>query len=246
MSGYVDIVVLRHPAANAASAFAAASLVPVINGGDGDGEHPTQALTDLFTASTELEKRGKTIDGARIAIVGDLCFGRTTHSLMLTLAQFENVRFALLSPANLSMPRSYVDYALRRGHEVVFAKSMSEALDGADVIYMTRYQTERYGSDAALPALAAGMRLNAEIVSRHAPAGTVIMHPLPRSSDFGELSTDLDRSPGLAIFRQTDNGVPIRMAVFCTMFGLETRSILASFSQPKWMLRKRSDPDARA
>lgn len=243
VSGYVDAVVLRHPQNDAALVFASASRVPVINGGDGDGEHPTQSLTDLFTLQKELSRQGKMVDGARIAIIGDLRFGRTVHSLIITLAEFQAITLVLLSPLQLAMPQRYIDYPLGRGHRVVIAKTLTEALEGVDAIYLTRYQTERFKNDAGIPAAAADMRINAEIVARYAPKGTIIMHPLPRSSTVGELATDLDTSPDLAIFRQTDNGVPIRMAVFCAVFGIGADLIAASLDEPNWPLRKREAPD---
>lgn len=240
VSGYVDIVALRHPQSGAARRFADAALVPVINCGDGDGEHPTQSLTDLYTMDRELEARHKTIAGAKIAIVGDLKFGRTVHSLVIGLACYPHLSLSLCSPPGLELPDEYRDIAARAGHEVVIASSLDMALEGADVVYMTRYQEERYEAQDVLAPETSRFHLNAAAIAGLDGSAPVIMHPLPRDSRRGELATDLDTSGELAIFRQTDNGVPVRMGLFCALFGLTPETVRKAVKPNAWPLRKKA------
>lgn len=238
ISGYADVIVVRHPTPEAARIVAGAAQVPVINGGDGEAEHPTQALTDFYTISKELKAQGKSIDGATIVILGDLRYGRTTHSLIALMSVFDDIRFRLVSPEALSMPEQYADIARARGHDVQVFRSLEEGLAGADIVYATRYQSERFQIDPHVRDAAERLRLDAASFRRFAPADAVILHPLPRDEVFGELATDLDTFSNLAVFRQTDNGVPVRMALFAVILG-----VADSFSdyvrEPAWPLRRR-------
>ncbi|MDQ0315947.1 aspartate carbamoyltransferase [Amorphus orientalis] len=238
VSGYADVIVVRHPTPEAARIIAGGALVPVINGGDGEAEHPTQALTDFFTISKELKASGRTIDGATIVILGDLRYGRTTHSLIALMSVFEGLTFHLVSPEALSMPDQYADIARNRGHQVKVFRTLDEGLAGADVVYATRYQSERFQIDPQVREAAERLRLDAASFRRHAPEHAVILHPLPRDEVFGELSTDLDGLPNLAIFRQTDNGVPVRMALFALILGVAD-TLTDHFREPTWPLRRR-------
>lgn len=143
VSGYSDVMVVRHPDEGSVAEFARASVVPVINAGDGTGEHPSQALLDLYTLRTELGRRGKSVDGATIAIVGDLKYGRTVHSLMKLLTLSRGITFRLFSPPSLELPVDIERYVVERGHRIVEADSATEAVAGADAVYATRVQRER-------------------------------------------------------------------------------------------------------
>ena len=229
ISGYADVIVVRHPTPEAAKIIAGAALVPVINGGDGEAEHPTQALTDFYTISKELDARGKEIDGSTIVILGDLRYGRTTHSLITQMSVFDDVTFHLVSPEALAMPERYADIARERGHTVKVFRTLEEGLAGAD---------ERFQIDPQVREAAERLRLDAASFRAHAPDDAVILHPLPRDEVFGELATDIDQMSNLAVFRQTDNGVPIRMALFVTILGVAD-SFQAMIREPSWPLRRR-------
>ena len=119
MSGYVDAMVIRHPEQGSVAEFAAATNIPVVNGGDGAGEHPSQALLDLYTILTEFSRLGKLLDGAHIAITGDLKYGRTVHSLMKMLSLYRGLKFTLISPPGLEMPTDIIEYVAARGNHVI-------------------------------------------------------------------------------------------------------------------------------
>ena len=217
LSGYSDVIVMRHPASGSVAEFAAASRVPVMNGGDGANEHPSQALLDLYTIKKELQHQGRSdIDGLRIAMIGDLKYGRTVHSLCKLLCQYRNVTVALISPPELKMPESIVEQLCEAGHVVVESESMETSISNVDIAYSTRIQEERFSSKADADLYRGRYRLNQWIYTRFCEPNTVIMHPLPRDSrqEANELDNDLNDNPNLAIFRQADNGVLVRMALF--------------------------------
>ncbi len=216
ISGYSDVIVMRHPQAGSVAEFAKASRVPVINGGDGPNEHPSQALLDLYTIKKELQSNNRSIDGMHIAMVGDLKHGRTVHSLSQLLLQYKDITFTLISPAELRMPESIVADLQNAGHKVVETEEMESGLQDNDTVYLTRIQEERFESKLEADIYRGRFRLNQAIYTRHCQPNTVIMHPLPRDSreEANELDNDLNQHPSLAIFRQTDNGVLVRMALF--------------------------------
>ncbi|WP_439100702.1 aspartate carbamoyltransferase [Congregibacter sp.] len=216
LSGYSDVVAMRHPEVGSVAEFAAASRVPVINGGDGSNEHPTQALLDLYTIRSELSTQGRAIDSLRIAMVGDLRFGRTVHSLCKLLCLFDGVSVTLVSPEELKMPGEIVEALRNAGHSVLESDAMEEGISSVDIVYSTRLQEERFASPEEANLYRGRFRLNQQIYTRHCDPNTVIMHPLPRDSREAarELDDDLNENPNLAIFRQTDNGVLVRMALF--------------------------------
>jgi aspartate carbamoyltransferase catalytic subunit len=148
LSGYSDAIVMRHPTAGSVSEFASASRVPVINGGDGANEHPSQALLDLYTIRSELAGRQRGIDGLRIAMVGDLRFGRTVHSLSRLLTRFTNVSVSLVSPAELKMPGELVEEMRQSGIDVVETDQLELGIANVDIVYSTRIQEERFESQA--------------------------------------------------------------------------------------------------
>jgi aspartate carbamoyltransferase catalytic subunit len=240
ISGYADAIVVRHPEQGSVAEFASATNVPVINAGDGAGEHPSQALLDVYTIQREFSRLGKLVDGAHIALVGDLKYGRTVHSLIQLLALFRRMRFTLVSPPSLQMPRALVEAVAARGHEVVESGTL-DALAAADVVYATRIQKERFSGES-VESYGEEFRIDRALVERVCRADAVLMHPLPRDGRPGanDLSTDLDRDPRLAIFRQTDNGIPVRMAIFAILMGVDgqvQRSMRDVRWQPPAMVR---------
>ena len=221
VSSYSDVIAMRHPEAGSVAEFAEGSRVPVINGGDGANEHPTQALLDLFTIQSELGAFGQNIDNMHIAMVGDLKNGRTVHSLSKLLALYKNVHISLVSPGELAMPDYVIDTLENAGHKVTISDTMEQHID-ADIVYQTRIQEERFDSQEEANKYRGQFRLNNEIYTKFCKSNTVIMHPLPRDSrsDANELDNDLNQNPNLAIFRQADNGVLIRMALFAMTLGV--------------------------
>lgn len=236
VSGYSDVLVVRHPDAGSVAEFASASLVPVVNAGDGAGEHPSQALLDVYTLSNELAKRGRGVDGCTVAVIGDLKYGRTVHSLMKLLSLAENLTFRLFSPPSLELPIEVAQYAIARGHRVTDCASVAEALSGADTVYTTRVQRERMTEEVLASANVHGSLLNRQILTAAGARDVIIMHPLPRDSrlDSYDLSTDVDDLPGLSIFRQTDNGLLIRMAIFLTALGCSADRVRTTLKQRPW------------
>lgn len=222
MSGYVDAMVIRHPEQGSVAEFAAATNIPVVNGGDGAGEHPSQALLDLYTILTEFSRLGKLLDGAHIAITGDLKYGRTVHSLMKMLALYKGLKFTLISPPGLEMPQDIIEHVAKQGDHVIDQTHSMTDIKGADVIYATRVQKERF-SDEQLEGYSSDFQINKALIDQYGKEDVIIMHPLPRDSrdDAHDLSVDLNHDPRLAIFRQADNGIPVRMAIFAVLLGVE-------------------------
>jgi aspartate carbamoyltransferase catalytic subunit len=225
VSGYVDIIVMRHPTIGSVKEFAGATRIPVINGGDGAGEHPTQALLDLYTIRKELNRDLHELSGLRIALVGDLKFGRTVHSLIKLLSLLDKVHFTLIAPLELQIPGDLIEAARRRGHTIQIATDLYEGTSDVDVIYTTRIQQERFTSEAEAEKFRGSYSITDAVYARYCRPGTVLMHPLPRDSRAGamELHDDLNSNPHLAIFRQADNGIPIRMALFALVLGVEDK-----------------------
>ena len=209
IEAYADIAVIRHPVEGSSRIAAAAVNVPVINAGDGAGQHPTQALLDLYTIFKE---KGK-LEGLKIAFVGDLKFGRTIHSLVKLLAHYD-VEMIFISPVDLALPESYRKDL--RNHGVIFEEEEDiKALWDCDVAYITRIQEERFVDRNEYQKLKDSYSINrAFVLASRKP--TLIMHPLPRVS---ELSTDVDALPNAAYFRQAAYGVIVRMALLCICLG---------------------------
>ena len=235
VSGYSDVLVVRHPDEGSVAQFAAASTVPVVNAGDGAGEHPSQALLDVYTLEKELSARGRGVDGCRLAILGDLAFGRTVHSLMKLISLYDNLTFKLFSPPGLELPHEIAQYVTARGHQIMIADSVVEAVRGVDLVYTTRVQRERMPSELA-QANAQGDLLNRAILAEADNLEAILMHPLPRDSrpDSYDLSADVDDLPGLAIFHQTDNGLNVRMAIFLTALGVNIEAVHLTTKQRPW------------
>lgn len=239
LSGYSDVICMRHPQSGSVAEFAAASRVPVVNGGDGANEHPTQALLDLYTIRKELAGNGRALDDFRIAMIGDLKHGRTVHSLCKLLCLFKKVHLTFVSPPELAMPQVLVEQLRAVGHTVEVTDHLENSISQVDIVYSTRIQEERFSSQEEANLYRGRFRLNREIFTRHAQPNTVIMHPLPRDSraEANELDTDLNEHPSLAIFRQTDNGLLVRMALFALLLGVEDQ--VDDYSYPvRWHSRR--------
>jgi len=216
LSGYSDVICMRHPQAGSVSEFAAASRVPVINGGDGANEHPTQALLDLYTIKREIASKGRSMEDLRIAMIGDLKHGRTVHSLSKLLCLYANTQITLVSPRELQLPADLVEMLRVSGHKVTVTDQLEESIRNTDIVYSTRIQEERFGSKEEADLYRGRFRLNQQVYTKYCEPNTVIMHPLPRDSraEANELDNDLNENPNLAIFRQADNGIVVRMALF--------------------------------
>lgn len=210
LSQYADIIVLRHPVKGSASAAAAVASKPVINAGDGVGEHPTQALLDVFSIKTELGAIGAPAGSPPMVVVllGDLKNGRTVHSLVKLLAQFEGIRLVYVSPPSLALPDEIFEELKALGVDQSVA-SLQDIIPSADVLYVTRIQKERFSSEDEYNAVAGSYIVNADLMKR-GKAKMVVMHPLPRLQ---EISTDFDTDPRAAYFRQMENGMFMRMAI---------------------------------
>jgi aspartate carbamoyltransferase catalytic subunit len=242
VSGYVDIMVMRHPTIGSVREFAAATHIPVISGGDGAGEHPTQALLDLYTIRKELGRDLSQLRGLKIALVGDLKFGRTVHSLIKLLALLDQVHFTLIAPLELQLPHDLQQLAEERGHTVFATANLLDGISDVDVIYTTRLQQERFTSEAEAEKFRGSYSITAALYDKYCKPGTILMHPLPRDSRPGamELHDDLNSKPQLAIFRQADNGIPVRMALFALVLGVENR-VEETTSGVSWHVPTRID-----
>lgn len=242
LSGYSDVICMRHPQTGSVAEFSQSSRVPVINGGDGANEHPTQALLDLYTIRKELRSKGRTLDGLRIAMIGDLKHGRTVHSLCKLLCLFDQVQVTLVSPKELAMPEYLVEDLRRVGHSVVITEDLPQSIARVDIAYSTRIQEERFASKEEADLYRGRFRLNQTIYTQYCEPNTVIMHPLPRDSrsEANELDNDLNLNPNLAIFRQTDNGVLVRMALFALVLDVVDQ-VDASSREVNWYNALRSN-----
>lgn len=211
LSSYVDCLVLRHPERGAAARAASHSAVPVINAGDGDGEHPTQALLDLYTVRRELGR----LDGLRYALVGDLRYGRTVHSLVYLLGLCKDVHLTLVSPYELAMPQEVLNFITAQGvpcHQVHGGVSAVRDVlaAGPDVVYLTRTQLERG------KAVEDDHRRFGREEMDLLPPTSVVLHPLPRR---GELAAEVDGDCRAAYFRQAENGLWLRAALLDALLG---------------------------
>ncbi|ARR48370.1 aspartate carbamoyltransferase [Photobacterium damselae subsp. damselae] len=205
ISSYVDAFVMRHPqegAARLASEFS--NCVPIINGGDGANQHPTQTLLDLFTIQ---ETQGR-LDDIRIAFVGDLKYGRTVHSLTQALSKFNNVRFYFIAPEVLAMPEYICEELDDAGITYSLHSNIEEVLPELDILYMTRVQKERF-DESEYAHIKSAFVLNAKMLEEARP-NMKVMHPLPR---IDEITTDVDKTPHAYYFQQAENGVYARQAL---------------------------------
>ncbi len=207
---YADVIVLRHPQMGAAQIAADYARKPIINAGDGVGEHPTQALLDLYTIQQELGR----VDGLRVAMVGDLKYGRTVHSLTRLLLQY-NASFDFVSPEILRMPVEIIEEVVAHGAEYRETTSLADVIAEADVLYVTRVQKERFTDLNEYEAVKDAYIITPELM-RQAKSHMALMHPLPR---VGEITYEVDGDPRAAYFRQVENGMYIRMALLAAVLG---------------------------
>jgi aspartate carbamoyltransferase catalytic subunit len=244
MSGYVDALVIRHPEQGSVAEFARATNIPVINAGDGPGEHPSQAILDLYTMQREFSRLGKLVDGTHVALVGDLKYGRTVHSLIRLLSLYRGLKFTLIAPPSLEMPAHLVELVARNGHVIEQTPSLEQGLRGADVVYATRVQKERFVGEEMIEGYTPEFQVRKSLVDAVCKPDTILMHPLPRDGRPGanDLSVDLNHDPRLAIFRQTDNGIPVRMALFAVLMGVE-KQVARSMRDARWRSPAHIGPD---
>ncbi len=212
VEGYADIIVIRHPRKGSAQEAADAVAVPVINGGDGAGQHPTQGLLDVYT----MQREKGTLDGLTVSLAGDLKNGRTVHSLVYLLARF-GIRLIFVAPSALKMPAQITEELRQMGADISETSDLAAAMRESDVVYMTRIQKERFEDPAEYERLKGAYVIDMDLVQR-SKTNITIMHPLPRVD---EIATDVDSYAGAAYFRQAANGVPIRMALLALVTGHE-------------------------
>ena len=207
VAAYSDAVVLRHPKEGSAKLAAEVSDIPIINGGDGAGQHPTQTLLDLFTINDEIGK----LEGLKVGMLGDLRYGRTVHSLSKALDRFKT-EFFFISPEILAMPEYVTDELENKWstHE-----GLEDVLGELDILYVTRIQKERFPDIEDYKKVANAYIVDAELL-RNANSKLKILHPLPRVS---EIATDVDDTAHASYFRQAFNGVPVRMALLEKLIG---------------------------
>ncbi len=209
VENYADVIALRHPLDGAAKLAAELAKVPIINGGSGSEEHPTQALIDLYTMQKE---KGK-IDGLKIALVGDLRYGRTVHSLAYALSLY-NIELYLISPESLRM-RHEVLRAINNKISVTEDSNLEKIIPQVDVLYVTRIQKERFPDPAEYAKVKGVYKINLETLS-NAKKDTIILHPLPRVD---EIAAEVDKTPQARYFQQVWNGVVVRMALLVLVLG---------------------------
>ncbi|MEM7029078.1 MAG: aspartate carbamoyltransferase [Chloroflexota bacterium] len=207
---YSDVIVLRHPEQGSAQTAADYASVPVINAGDGTGEHPTQALLDLFTIREELGR----VDGLKVAMVGDLRYGRTVHSLTKLLMQYD-VSLRFVSPEILRLPLTIMNDVIDAKIDVRETHNVAEVIENADVLYVTRVQKERFTDLAQYEEVKDQYEITPDLMKR-AKEKMIVMHPLPR---VGEIHYGVDDDPRAAYFRQMKNGMYIRMALLAGVLG---------------------------
>jgi aspartate carbamoyltransferase catalytic subunit len=211
VSGYADAIAIRHYEEGAAKLAADVSPVPVINAGDGIGEHPTQALGDIFTIQRELGR----VEGIKVSLIGDLLYGRTIHSLLPLLALYKGVEITLVSPPQLRLPAKYTNFLKARGVSFSETGKLGGSIRGADVIYVTRVQRERFDAEEEYARVKDAYIIDAQIADK-LKAKAIIMHALPRVS---EISVDVDSNYRAAYFRQAKNALYTRMALLAYLLG---------------------------
>lgn len=209
---YADVIVLRHPETGSAAIAAKAARKPVINAGDGIGEHPTQALLDLFTVFEELGVG--VVDGLTVTLLGDLKYGRTVHSLARLLSLYK-VKINYVSPELLRMPKEVMDEVAAKGIPQAEYGALDKVLPGTDVLYVTRVQKERFEDPAEYEKVKGAYVIDAATM-KAAKQDMIVMHPLPRVT---EISMDFDEDPRAAYFRQMEYGLYVRMALLAMVLG---------------------------
>ncbi|ALM75599.1 aspartate carbamoyltransferase [Thermococcus barophilus] len=208
---YSDVIVIRHPKEGAARLAAEVAEIPVINAGDGSNQHPTQTLLDLYTIKREFGK----IDGLKIALLGDLKYGRTVHSLSEALSHYD-VELYLISPSLLRMPRHIVEELKEKGVKVYETSDLESVIGELDVLYATRIQKERFPDEQEYLKVKGSYVIDLEILKK-AKETLKIMHPLPRVD---EIHPSVDSTKHAIYFRQVFSGIPVRMALLALTLGV--------------------------
>jgi aspartate carbamoyltransferase catalytic subunit len=212
VSNYADLIVMRHPLEGSARLASEVSPVPIVNAGDGANQHPSQTLLDMYSI---IKTQGR-LENMKIAMVGDLKYGRTVHSLLQAMSLF-NPTFYFISPDELKMPATYKLYLDEKGISYTESKDLTEYLKEADIVYMTRVQQERFTDPIEYERVK-----NAYILRRAMLEGTKesmkVLHPLPRVN---EIHPDVDASPHAYYFDQARNGVFVRMAIITSILGVK-------------------------
>jgi aspartate carbamoyltransferase catalytic subunit len=211
ISGYGDVMVMRHTENGAALEASKYASIPVINAGDGSGEHPTQALLDMFTIH---EKFGE-IKNLKVGLLGDLLYGRTVHSLSQILASFEGVELYFISPEKLKLPERFKELLQSQNVKMSEIDYLNEVIGKLDVLYVTRIQKERFEDLSEYEGLKHSFRVNADTLTKMKPE-SIILHPLPRVN---EITTDVDSDPRAKYFDQAKNGLYVRMALLEMVLG---------------------------
>jgi len=212
IDGYADVAAIRHPRQGAAQYSADSVGIPILNAGDGAGNHPTQTMLDLFT----IRQAHGSLESLNVVLVGDLRYGRTVHSLSHALVRF-GASLTLVSPRTLRMPEEIVSDLRSQGSEITETESLLEQINSADVIYMTRIQKERFPDEDEYAKVAGIFKLNSSDLSG-SKKGMIVMHPLPRVD---EIDPSVDSSDHAKYFEQAFNGVPTRMALLCRSLDVE-------------------------
>jgi aspartate carbamoyltransferase catalytic subunit len=204
---YADAIVMRHSRDDAAIVADKVSRVPIINAGSGKAEHPTQALLDVFTI---MNKRGS-VDGTKLAILGDLKYGRTTHSLLQLISIFDNIEVFGLSKKEFMLPQEYIDFLTSKNIKYTVCESFDDIPKDVDVLYHTRIQSERFEGDFGKEEFI----INKAVLDKFSNK-TMVLHPLPRNN---EIDADIDDDPRAMYFEQAENGMYVRMAILKTILG---------------------------
>lgn len=204
ISGYADAIVLRHPKEGAARLASEVASVPVINGGDGAGQHPSQTLLDLFTI-----RKSMRLENIDVGLQGDLRYGRTVHSLADALTKYEGIRLHTIAPEGLDLPNHLKQDLTDAGMEIIVHESIEETIPELDVLYVTRLQRERFPDPAAFASFAATYRITPDLLQLAKPS-MIVLHPLPRVDEIDPAVDDLACAQ---YFQQAHYGVPIRMAM---------------------------------
>jgi len=215
VSNYADVIVMRHPKEGSARYASEVSPVPVINAGDGSNQHPTQCLLDLYS----IRKTQKKLDNLNIAFVGDLKYGRTVHSLVIALTNY-NTTFHLVSPVELKLPSAVKRYIKEKNLEYHQYTELEEVIPNVDILYMTRIQQERFSDPVEYEKVKNAYILRNNMLD-HAKKNLKVMHPLPR---INEITEDVDDNPKAYYFNQALNGVYVRQALLTAILGVEVKS----------------------
>ena len=210
VNNYVDMIIMRHPLEGSSRYASEVADVPVVNAGDGANQHPSQTLLDLYSI---LQTQG-TLDGLTINMVGDLKYGRTTHSLLQAMSHFKT-KFVFTAPEELKMPKEYKEFLDNKGIEYIETDSLEEHLNSCDILYMTRVQQERFTDPIEYERVKDCYSLNAQMLA-NVKDNMKILHPLPRVN---EISQDVDETPYAYYFKQAENGLYVRMAIISYLLG---------------------------